>query len=317
MYQSVKVFAPATVANVSVGFDILGFAIDRPGDEIIARKNPSIKGLKIASITGTGDKQLPYDVMDNTAGYAAFRLLKHLGLEDMGIELEIHKKMPFGSGLGSSAASAAGAVVAVNELLGAPLSRASLLYFAVEGEQKADGAFHADNVAPSLVGGIVLIRSNESLDIHQLPVPPNLQVVVVHPEIEILTKDARAVLSDQVPLKTAIEQLGNLSTFITALFTNDLLLLSRSLQDVMVEPQRKQLIAGFDDVQKAALNSGALGCGISGAGPSMFCLCDSGYLAQSAGQAMQLAFAKYSIDSQLYISPINEKGVVVLERKEE
>lgn len=317
MYQSVKVFAPATVANVSVGFDILGFAIDRPGDEIIARKNPSLKGLKITMITGTGNKQLPYEVMENTAGYAAFRLLQHLGLEALGIELEIHKKMPFGSGLGSSAASAAGAVVAVNELLGAPLSRESLLYFAVEGEQRADGAFHADNVAPSLVGGIVLIRSNESLDIHQLPVPTNLQVVVVHPDIEILTKDARAVLSDQVALETAIEQLGNLSTFITALFTNDLLLLSRSLQDVMVEPQRKRLITGFDEVQKAALNSGALGCGISGAGPSMFCLCDSGYLAQSAGQAMQAAFAKHGINSQLYISPINEKGVVVLEREEE
>lgn len=317
MYQSVKVFAPATVANLSVGFDILGLAIDRPGDEIVARRNPNLKGLKITAITGTGDKQLPYGIMDNTAGYAAFKLLQHLGREDMGIELEIHKKMPFGSGLGSSAASAAGAVVAVNELLGAPLSRESLLYFAVEGEQKADGAFHADNVAPSLVGGIVLIRSNDSLDIHKLPVPPNLQVVVVHPEIEILTKDARAVLSDQVPLKTAIEQLGNLSTFITALFTNDLLLLSRSLKDVMVEPQRKRLITGFDEVQQAALASGALGCGISGAGPSMFCLCDSGYLAQSAGQAMQAAFEKHKIDSQLYISPINEQGVVVLSREEE
>ncbi len=314
MYQSVTVFAPATVANVSVGFDILGFAINRPGDEIVARRNPSLKGLKITSITGTGDKQLPYDVQENTAGYAAYRLLEHLGQQDLGIELEIHKKMPFGSGLGSSAASAAGAVVAVNELLGAPLSRASLLYFAVEGEQKADGAFHADNVAPSLVGGIVLIRSNTSLDIHQLPVPEALQVVVVHPEIEILTKDARAVLSDHVSLELAIEQLGNLSTFITALFTNDLLLLSRSLKDVIIEPQRKQLIQGFDEVQQAALASGALGCGISGAGPSMFCLCDSGYLAQSAGQAMQAAFAKRGIESQLYISPINKEGVKILSR---
>lgn len=314
MYQEVKVFAPATVANVSVGFDILGFAIDRPGDEIIARLNPKLTGVHITAITGTGDKQLPYEAAKNTAGYAAIRLLEHLGKEDLGIELEVHKKMPFGSGLGSSAASAAGAVVAVNELLGAPLSRESLLYFAVEGEQIADGAFHADNVGPSLVGGIMLIRSNESLDIHHLPVPKGLQVAVVHPEIEILTKDARAVLSDQIPLRTAIAQMGSMATFITSLFTNDLLLMGRSLEDVMIEPQRKQLITGFDDVKQAAMQSGALGCGISGAGPSVFCICDSGYLAQSAGQAMQAAFTKHGVESQLYVSPINEEGVIVLER---
>ncbi|PHI20574.1 homoserine kinase [Lewinellaceae bacterium SD302] len=314
IYQEVKVFAPATVANVSVGFDVLGFAIDRPGDEIVARRIDGQQGLSIKIITGTGDKKLPYTIEKNTAGYAAAQLLRHLGQEALGIELEIHKKMPFGSGMGSSAASAAGAVVAVNELLGAPLSRESLLYFAVEGEQVADGAFHADNVGPSLLGGILLIRSNQDLDVHRLPVPEGLQIAVVHPEIEILTKDARAVLGDQVALSTAIAQSGNLASFVAALFTNDLMLLSRSLQDVMVEPQRKQLIKGFDDVQSAALKSGALGCGISGAGPSIFCLCDSGYLAQSAGQAMQQAFASHSIESQLYVSPINQQGVIVLSK---
>ncbi|MEM9525777.1 MAG: homoserine kinase, partial [Bacteroidota bacterium] len=202
--KEVRVFAPATVANVAVGFDILGFAINRPGDEVVARFNPEQQGLSIVNITGTGDKQLPYGIEENTAGVAAKRLLEHLGQTELGIELEIHKKMPFGSGLGSSAASAAGAVVAVNQLLGAPLSRASLLYFAVLGEEVADGSFHADNVAPSLVGGITLIRSNESLDIHHLPVPNNLQVAVVHPDIEILTRDARAVLSDTVSLKKTI-----------------------------------------------------------------------------------------------------------------
>lgn len=314
IYQEVKVFAPATVANVSVGFDVLGFAIDRPGDEIIARRIDGQRGLSIKTITGTGDKQLPYAIEKNTAGHAAAQLLRHLGQGALGIELEIHKKMPFGSGMGSSAASAAGAVVAVNELLGAPLSRESLLYFAVEGEQVADGAFHADNVGPSLLGGILLIRSNKDLDVHRLPVPEGLQIAVVHPEIEILTKDARAVLSSQVALSTAIAQSGNLASFVTALFTNDLMLLSRSLQDVMVEPQRKQLIKGFDDVQSTALKSGALGCGISGAGPSMFCLCDSGYLAQSAGQSMQQAFTDHGIESQLYVSPINKQGVIVLSK---
>lgn len=310
--QEVRVFAPATVANVAVGFDILGFAIDRPGDLIIARLNPDRKGLRITKITGTGDKVLPMEVEQNTAGVAALRLLEHLGRTEVGIDLEVHKQMPFGSGLGSSAASAAGAVVAVNELLGAPLNRESLLYFSVLGEQVADGSFHADNVAPSLVGGITLIRSNESLDIHQLPVPKNLQVAVVHPDIEILTRDARAVLSDQVALSIAIKQMGSLASFITALYTNDLPLLGRSLNDYIVEPQRKQLIKGFDAVKAAAMQRGALGCSISGAGPSVFALCDSGYLAQAAGQAMQDAFTAHGVTSQLYVSPINQQGVTVL-----
>lgn len=310
--KEVRVFAPATVANVAVGYDILGFAINRPGDEIVARFNPDLKGVKITSITGTGDKELPYEVLDNTAGVAAHTLLQHLGKEDVGIELEVHKRMPFGSGLGSSAASAAGAVVAVNELLGAPLSREALLYFAVLGEEVADGSFHADNVAPALVGGITLIRSNRSLDIHHLPVPSNLQVAVVHPDIEILTRDARAVLSDTVSLKKAVDQTGSIASFVIALYNNDLPLLGRSLHDHIVEPQRKQLIKGFDDVKKAALSRGALGCSISGAGPSVFALCDSGYLAQAAGQGMQEAFAAHGITSQLYVSPINQEGVVVL-----
>ncbi|MCX8209971.1 MAG: homoserine kinase [Lewinella sp.] len=310
--KEVRVFAPATVANVAIGYDILGFAISRPGDEIVARFNPELKGLKITAITGTGDKVLPYDVELNTAGVAAQRLLEHLGKSNVGIEMEVHKKMPFGSGLGSSAASAAGAVVAINELLGAPLSRESLLYFTVLGEVVADGSFHADNVAPCLVGGITLIRSNESLDIHHLPVPANLHVAVIHPELEILTKDARGVLSDTVPLNTAVLQMGGLASFIVALYTNDLPLLGRSLHDFIIEPQRKQLIKGFDDVKAVAMSRGALGCSISGAGPSMFALCDSGYLAQAVGQGMIEAFAAHGIESQLYVSPINQKGVVVL-----
>ena len=310
--MEVRVFAPATVANVAVGFDILGFAIQRPGDEIVARRSEAFTGVRITTITGTGDKQLPTEVEKNTAGMAALRLLQHLGHHDIGIELEIHKRMPFGSGLGSSAASAAGATVAVNELLGAPLTREALLYFTVLGEEVADGSFHADNVAPCLVGGITLIRSNESLDVHHLPVPPALHVAVVHPEIEILTRDARAVLSETVPLKLAIRQMGSLASFVTALYTNDLPLLGRSLRDHLIEPQRKQLITGFDQVQAAALERGALGCSISGAGPSVFALCDSGYLAQAVGQAMQAAFTDCGIESQLYVSPINQQGVEVL-----
>ncbi|NJB87802.1 homoserine kinase [Lewinella marina] len=310
--REVRVFAPATVANVAVGFDILGFAINRPGDEIVARLNPAFSGVRITAITGTGDKVLPLDTEKNTAGVSAQRLLHHLGQPETGVELEIHKKMPFGSGLGSSAASAAGAAVAVNELLGAPLTREALLYFTVLGEEVADGSFHADNVAPCLVGGITLIRSNDSLDVHHLPVPNGLHVAVVHPEIEILTRDARAVLSDQVPLSVAIRQTGSLASFITALYTNDISLLGRSLHDHMIEPQRKQLITGFDDVKAAALQRGALGCSISGAGPSIFALCDSGYLAQAVGQGMQAAFQQHGVESQLYVSPINQRGVEIL-----
>lgn len=311
--KEVRVFAPATVANVAVGFDILGFAIDRPGDEIVARLSDAFTGVRISTITGTGDKQLPIETERNTAGVAALRLLQHLGREHCtGIELEIHKKMPFGSGLGSSAASAAGATVAVNELLGSPLTREALLYFTVLGEEVADGNFHADNVAPCLVGGITLIRSSESLDVHHLPVPPSLHVAVVHPEIEILTRDARAVLSDSVPLKTVIQQTGSLASFITALYTADLPLLGRSLRDHIIEPQRKRLIPNFDAVQAAAMERGALGCSISGAGPSMFALCDSGYLAQAVGQAMQSVFRENSTESQLFVSPINQRGVEII-----
>jgi homoserine kinase len=313
--QEITVFAPATVANVAVGFDILGFAIRRPGDRIVARRTEAFSGVRITKITGTGDKKLPSETERNTAGVAAQRLLDHLGRGEIGIELEVHKQMPFGSGLGSSAASAAGAAVAVNELLGAPLTRESLLYFTVEGEEVADGSFHADNVAPCLVGGITLIRSNDSLDVHHLPVPPNLHVAVVHPEIEILTRDARAVLSPTVPLATAIRQMGSLASFITALYTNDLPLLGRSLRDHLIEPQRKQLIQGFDRVQGIALERGALGCSISGAGPSVFALCDGGYLAQSVGQGMQAAFREEGVDSQLYVSPINQQGVEVIEKR--
>ena len=191
MKAGIKVFAPATVANVAVGFDILGFALERPGDEIIARFSDT-SGLRITRITGARGK-LPFDVGKNTAGFAALKLLEHLGEERRGIELEIHKMMPFGSGLGSSAASAAGGVMAVNELLGRPLEKRALLPFAVLGEQIADGAYHADNVAPSLIGGMVLIRSNEDLDVHRLPIPAGIHATVIYPHVEILTKDARSV----------------------------------------------------------------------------------------------------------------------------
>ncbi|MEN0004172.1 MAG: homoserine kinase, partial [Bacteroidota bacterium] len=264
MNAGIKVFAPASVANVAVGYDILGFALEKPGDEIIARFSDS-KGLKITKITGAKGK-LPYEVEKNTAGYAAQKLLEHLGEAERGIKLEIHKKMPFGSGLGSSAASAAAGVMAINELLKRPLTKRELLPFAVLGEQIADGAYHADNVGPSLIGGMLLIRSNKDLDVHRLPIPKGIHVSVIHPDVKVLTKHAREVLSDQVSLEKVITQSGNLAGLIIGLYQENIELIGRSLKDVIIEPQRAQLIPHFQEVKDAALQNGALGCSISGAG---------------------------------------------------
>lgn len=306
----VRVFAPASVANVACGYDILGFALERPGDEIVVRFSDS-PGLRITRITGDGGK-LPYDTTTNTAGYAARKLLEHTGETDRGVDMQIHKKMPFGSGLGSSAASAAAAVMAVNELLGQPLSKKELLPFAVLGEQVADGAYHADNVAPALLGGITLIRSNENLDVHSVPVPEKLFAAVVYPHVEILTKDARNILSKTVTLEHAIQQNGNLGGLIIGLFKSDYELIGRSLQDVIIEPQRAPLIPYFNEVKQAALDAGALGCSISGAGPSIFALTEGRPAAEKTGPAMQHIFNQAGIRSELFISRINPAGAVKL-----
>ncbi len=309
MNSGYKVFAPASVANVACGFDILGFALQKPGDEVIARFSDR-KGLIISKITGAKGK-LPYEVEKNTAGFAALKLLEHLGEAGRGIDLEIHKKMPFGSGLGSSAASAAASVMAINELMGRPLTKRELLPFAVLGEQIADGAYHADNVAPSLMGGMVFIRSNQDLDVHRLHVPKGLYAAVIYPHVKVLTKDARDVLSDQVSFKKSIEQNGSLGGLIVGLYNSDLDLISRSLRDVIVEPQRAKLIPNFYEAQEAALNAGALGCSISGAGPSIFALCANSLIAENVGHAFKEVFDNAKIENDLFISTINQEGAIL------
>jgi len=308
--KEVRVFAPASVANVAVGFDILGFAIYGAGDEVVARFTDG-KGLSIATITGLQDKKLPLEVEKNTAGFAALKLLEHLG-EERGIELEIHKKMPFGSGLGSSAASAVGGAMAVNELLGRPLDKFALLPFAVAGEEIADGAYHADNVAPSLLGGMTLIRSNEELDVHAVSVPAHLYASVVYPKVEILTRDARDVLSDTVSLKQAIQQCGNLGGLIIGLQNADYGLIARSLEDVIIEPQRSKLIPEYNKVKQAAIDAGALGCNISGAGPSVFAFSREKATAEQVGKSMARVFNNANIVTELFVSPINMDGAVKL-----
>ncbi len=313
MAQEVRVFAPATVANVACGFDVLGFALHEPGDEVILRKNGSGK-VTISEITGD-DGKLPRNPLKNTAGVVIVDFLKHIGKETQGIDMVLHKKMPLGSGLGSSAASAAAALVAINELMDKPLSRLELLPFAMEGERLACGAAHADNVAPALMGGFVLIRSYSPLDVLSIQPPKKLMATVLHPQIEIKTKDSRNILRTSILLKDAVTQWGNVGGLVAGLLTQDYGLIQRSLEDVIIEPIRSLLIPYFDDIKISALDAGALGCSISGSGPSIFALSDSENTAQKVAHAMTGVLERTSIGYDIYVSPVNAEGPVVLSIK--
>lgn len=302
----VHVFAPATVANVAAGFDVLGFALHRPGDDITVRFDGG-RGLRITSIGGAADG-IPSEVDQNTAGIAAAALIEHLGLK-RGVDMQIYKGIPAGSGIGSSASSAVAAVVAVNELAGRPLERSELLPFALKGEAAASaGAIHADNVGPCLLGGMVLVRSNADLDTVNLPVPEQLFAAVVLPELRILTSEARSVLRPEIPMADAITQWGNLGGLVAGLARSDYGLIGRSLHDVVAEPYRAQLIPGFSKVREAALQAGALGCSISGAGPAVFALCRGDDQAFRAAIAMQAAFLEAGLASDRFVSSINPLG---------
>jgi len=308
--HEIRVFAPATVANVACCYDVLGFAIDAPGDEVVVRHS-DIPGFRITQITGD-DGKLPLDPEHNTAGVAALDLLRHLGMSDRGVEMEIHKKMPFGSGLGSSAASAVAGAFAVNTLIGEPLTKQQLLPFAMAGEASADGAWHADNVAPCLLGGIVFIRSNDEHDFACIPAPVNLWVAMVHPDIEILTEMAREILPKEIPLINATQQIGNLGGLLCGLIQEDYGLISRSIHDVIAEPRRQKLIPDFYRAKRAAMAAGALGFSISGAGPSVFALCEGEATARKAGDAISKVFSAVPLPNQIYISRINPRGVHVI-----
>jgi len=310
MPESIRVFAPATVANVACGFDIFGFAVENPGDEVVLRKREK-PGVEILEITGD-EGRLPRQFEKNTAGVAVAAFLEHIG-SDQGIEVRLHKKMPLGSGLGSSAASSVAGIFAINQLMGSPMSQEELLPFAMEGERLACGSAHADNVAPSLMGGFIVIRSYQPLDIIRIPTPDNLYCTLVHPQIEVNTKDARHILKQEIPLKKTITQMGNVAGLIAGLMQSDYALIGRSLVDVIIEPVRAILIPGFGQVKAAAIEAGALGCSISGSGPSMFALCSDADTAQQVGEVMQKKFADLRIDSEVYISGINRVGPVVLD----
>ena len=306
--QAVRVFAPATIANVAVGYDILGLAIDGPGDEVLVRRVES-RGVTISKIHGT-KKALPKDPTKNTAGLGVLSYLSELGLDHIGIEIEIFKKMPFGSGLGSSAASSAASIHAVNELLGRPLQKRELAKYAILGESAADGAIHGDNVLPALLGGIVLIRDNDTSDFIKLPTPEGIHVFVIYPDIEILTKNARAILSDQIGMRSFIKQTGNLGSLVASLYTSDFELMGRSLRDHVIEPQRASSIPHFYEMQDMALSLGAMNYTISGAGPSMFGFALNNLIAEGITEKISDFLHTKQIRSRTHVSKINNSGAI-------
>ena len=305
----VTAFAPATVSNVACGFDVLGFALSTPGDEVTARVVSA--GVHIDDILGDAGR-LPRDAAKNTAGVAAQALLAAVG-ERRGVALTIRKGLPLASGLGGSAASAAAAVVAVNGLFDLRASVETLVTCALEGERLGAGSAHADNIAPSICGGFVLVRRASPPDIIRLPVPVGLTAVVVHPDLEIETAKARALLGDTVPLSDAIRQWANLGALVDGLHRGDFDQISRSLEDTIAEPRRAPLVPGLAVIKRAAMDAGALGCSLSGSGPSLFALCRNAVDADRVAAAMTAAVhAEIGGESQTYVSSIAPRGAHVV-----
>jgi homoserine kinase len=312
---SATAFAPATVSNVACGFDVLGFALDHPGDEVTARILPGnanrVVGVVIEGIEGDNGR-LPRDAARNTAGVAALALLTKLG-ERRGVGLTIRKGLPLSSGLGGSAASAAAAVVAVDALIGGGSNVETLIACALEGERLGAGSAHADNIAPCICGGFVLVRRPNPPDILRLPVPPGLTAVVVHPDLEIETAKARDLLGPTVPLADAVRQWANMGALVDGLHRGDFAVISRALEDTIAEPRRASLVPGLAVIKRAAVDAGALGCSLSGSGPSLFALCASVDAAVAVAAAMT-ACVKTQIggEPRTYVSPIAPAGARVL-----
>lgn len=308
--KSIKAFAPASIANLSCGFDVFGLAVEAPGDEVEILLTDSDKVIVKAIVGDEG--RLPLQAQQNTAGVAVIEYLKSIGSKQ-GAEITLHKNLPLGSGMGSSAASAVAAVVAINHLMGEPLKREQLLPFVMEAERVACGSAHADNAAPSLLGGLILVRHNNPLDVINIPTPKELMCVLVHPHIEVKTRDARQVLRTSLSLKDGITQWANTAALVAGMMKEDYDLIGRSLHDAVVEPLRSVLIPGFEKIKKAAVENGALGCGISGSGPTIFCLCRGIENANSAGAAIQKEFNAINLVNEIYISKVNRRGAYLVE----
>lgn len=308
--DEVTVFAPASMGNVAVGYDVLGSALNCIGDRVTVRRLEE-PVVRVGNITGCVT-DLPTTPTDNTATVALLDLLETRGL-NFGFEVSLEKGIPLGSGLGGSAASAVGAVVAAAQLLPMSLSDDELLPHALAGEAVASGAVHPDNVAPCLYGGLVLTREVDPPDVVPIPVPDRVRCVLVHPDRVIATRDARACLPESLPLADSVRQTAHLGAFVAGCYRNDLELIGRALRDLIVEPHRASLVPGFADVQSAAMENGALGCSLSGAGPTVFAWCDGPAQAESVEEAMTAAFAAHDVPTEAWISTIPAAGARVVE----
>lgn len=314
--SALRAFAPATVGNLACGFDVIGMALDRPGDEVVARLREE-PGVVLTRITGDGGR-LPREAHRNTAGVAARAVLRAAGAEATGVALEVHKGLPLAAGMGGSAASAVAASVAVDALLASGLSREALLRCALEGEGTATGDAHPDNAAPSLYGGIVLTLPSDPLTVVELPVPDGAAVALLHPHVEVETAEARRLLGDTVPLAAAVTQWGNTAGLVAGLFRGDWELVGRTLVDVVAEPVRSGRVPGFEAVKAAALAAGAAGASLSGSGPSTFALCTSLEAAARVGGAMEQAFrAETGLEADLHVVGVGWGGARIVERPDD
>lgn len=307
--KSITVFAPASSANLGSGFDVFGLALQGPGDELRLERND--KGIvRVSSIRGDG-RRLSKVPAENTAGVALMAYLDALG-ERSGFDIHLYKKMPLGSGMGSSAASAVAAVFAANVLLGKPMSKQELVRWAAEGERVASGSVHADNIAPSMMGGITLVRSLNSDDIRSIPVPSKLRLVLIHPHVEVKTSDARKVLPREIPLTTAIRQWSNTAAFVAGCHAQDLPLIGRAMEDLVAEPARQSLIPCYAEVKRMALESGAYGISISGAGPSILVLTDSIKRSEEIAASAKRIYRQQRLGCDVWCTRIDKRGVRII-----
>ncbi len=306
--NEIKIFSPATVANVSCGFDVMGFCLDSVGDEMVVRKVET-KGIKITNIEGF---DLPYEAKKNVAGVSALAMYDALDL-DFGFEIEIYKKIKPGSGIGSSAASAVGSVFGMNELLNRPFNKTQLTGFAMKGEALASKCEHADNLAPAIFGGFALVKSVSPLQILEIPSPEDLYATIIHPQIEVKTSESRGLLPKEVALQDAITQWANFGSLIHGLHTSDYEVIQNALHDVIVEPHRSKLIPHFKEVKETAIQAGALGSGISGSGPSIFSLCKGIESAEKVKEAIEAIYSKTGIEYDMHVSKINTEGIKIIQ----
>jgi len=309
MEKSIKVYGPASVGNVIVGFDVLGLGLEKPGDEVIIQTNES-RAIRISKIEGD-EGRLPKDADKNTAGIAVQTLLRKLN-SNQGFDISLKKNLPLGSGMGSSAASAVAAVVGANELLGNPFKKEELLPFLMESEKVASGTAHGDNIAPALLGGLIMIQQNSPVKIHRLPFPEDIFVVLVKPNVEVLTKQARMLLKEQVPLNNVVSQFSNLGSFIASLYENNIDMMRASLTDYIAEPVRAIMIPGYQLIKDAAIELDAIGCGISGSGPTMFALANSKKQAEALEARFNLEFTNINVGCISFITKASKTGATII-----